>query len=102
MSSLENTTFHDSYPPLSQIESFMQELVDMYPETARLVNLGRSAEGRDILGLTISTGDDDESEEGDGEKKKRKKKKKNGSKQQREKLGFVIQGAQHAREVFLS
>ena len=54
MSSLENTAFHDSYHPLSQIESFMHELVDMHPETARLTNLGRSAEGRNVLGLTIS------------------------------------------------
>jgi Zinc carboxypeptidase len=94
MSSVENTTFHDSYHPLSQIENFMQELVDGHPETARLINFGRSAEGRDILGLTISTGDD-ESEEVNGRKKKRKRK-------QKEKLGFVIQGAQHAREVFCS
>ena len=97
MSSLENTTFHDSYHPLSQIENFMQELVDAHPETARLINLGRSAEGRDILGLTISTGDDDENEECNGGKKRKKKLRK-----QKEKLGFVIQGAQHAREVFWS
>jgi hypothetical protein len=97
MSSLENTTFHDSYHPLSQIEFFMKELVDAHPETARLINLGRSAEGRDVLGLTISTGNDDDSEE-DIVGKKRKKKK--GPRKQKEKLGFVIQGAQHAREVF--
>jgi Zinc carboxypeptidase len=94
MSSLENTTFHDSYHPLSQIEIFMQELVDSHPETARLTNFGRSAEGRDILGLTISTGDD-ESEEVNGRKKKKKKR----PRKQKEKLGFVIQGAQHSREV---
>ena len=105
MSSLENTTFHDSYHPLSQVENFMQELVDAHPEIARLINLGRSAERRDVLGLTLSTGDEDESEECIGgqkktKKKKKKKKKKKGTKKQKEKLGFVIQGAQHAREVF--
>jgi hypothetical protein len=99
MSSLENTTFHDSYHPLSQIELFMRELVDAHPETARLINLGRSAEGRDILGLTISRGVDDDSEKDIGGKKRKKKKK--GPRKQKEKLGFVIQGAQHAREVFL-
>ena len=99
MSTLENTTFHDSYHPLSQIESFMLELVDTHPETARLINLGRSAEGRDVLGLTISTGYDDESEEDNAETRSRRKKKK-GPRKQREKLGFVIQGAQHAREVY--
>ena len=54
MSSLENTTFHDSYYTLSQFESFMHDLVDMHPETARLTNFVRSAEGRDDLELTIS------------------------------------------------
>ena len=98
MSSLENTTFHDSYHPLPQTENFMQELVDAHPETARLINLGRSAEGRDILGLTISTGVDDDVEEGNGLGGKKRKKK--GSRKQKEKLGFVILGAQHAREVF--
>ena len=96
MSSLENTTFHESYHTLSQIENFMQELVDAHPETARLINLGRSSEGRNVLGLTISTGDNVESEEGNLWKKKKKK----GPKKQKEKFGFVIQGAQHAREVF--
>jgi len=74
----------------------MQDLADTHPETVRLINFGQSAEGRDILGLTISTGDDDESEEEKGEKRKKKKKI---LRKQREKLGFVIQGAQHAREV---
>ena len=77
----------------------MQELADAHPDTAHLINFGRSAEGRDILGLTISTGDD-ESEDVNGGKKKKKKKK--GTRKQKEKLGFVIQGAQHAREVLWS
>ena len=99
ISSLENTTFHNSYHPLSQIENFMQELVDAHPEIARLVKFGRSAEGRDIQGLTISTGDDEREEVNGGKKKKKKKK---GPRKQKEKLGFVIQGAQHAREVLWS
>ena len=77
----------------------MQELVDAHPEIARLVKFGRSAEGRDIQGLTISTGDDEREEVNGGKKKKKKKK---GPRKQKEKLGFVIQGAQHAREVLWS
>ena len=93
LSSLENTTFHDSYHPLSQIEQFLQQLAHMHAETARLINIGRSAEGRNIFGLTISTGNG-ESEQGTVEKKKVRRTK-------GEKFGLVIQGAQHAREVLL-
>ena len=93
LSSLENTTFHDSYHPLSQIENFMRDLADTHPQIAHLNILGRTAEGRDIFGLTISTGLYDD------EHKETKKKKKKRLRKQREKLSFVIQGAQHAREV---
>ena len=77
----------------------MRQLADRHPETMRLINLGRSAEGRDVLGLTISEAEEEEREEGNGTKKKKKKKKKKTMRKQGEKLGFVIQGAQHAREV---
>ena len=77
----------------------MHKLVDMYPKTVHLVNFGRSAEGRDIFGLTISAAEDDESSEENGKKKKKKKKKQRRLRKQKDKLGFVIQGAQHAREV---
>ena len=85
---MENTTFHESYHPLSQIEDFMRELADTYPQTASLISIGRSAEGRDIFALTISA---EEIVEDFGERKTLGR--------QREKLGFVIQGAQHVREV---
>ena len=58
-----------------------------YLQTASLISIGRSAEGRDIFALAILAGNN---EEDYGEKKLGR---------QREKLGFVIQGAQHTREV---
>ena len=35
LSSLENTTSHESYHPLSRIEDFIQEMTNAYPQTAR-------------------------------------------------------------------
>jgi hypothetical protein len=46
--------------------------------------------------MTISSAEDDKSKEENREKKKKKKRR---LRKQKDKLGFVIQGAQHAREV---
>ncbi|KAF8148038.1 peptidase M14 [Crassisporium funariophilum] len=94
--SLENTTFHDTYHPLYEIESFMRQLNSTHANF-RLANLGHTAEGREMLGLTISNGPYEE-EEGKKKKKKKKGKKKTPVGRDGEKLGFVILGAQHARE----
>jgi hypothetical protein len=51
-----------------------------------------------ILSCVGASNGDNEREEVNGKKKKKKKKKK-GPRKQKEKLGFVIQGAQHTREV---
>jgi len=81
----------------------------------RMVEMGRSAEGRKIMAISVSTGtygvgrhgetprQSEEDEEADLQKKKRKKDRKNRRPPLRdtEKLGFVIIGAQHAREVCL-
>lgn len=101
ISSLENTTFHDHYHPLAEVQSFIKQLAATYPNITRLVNLGLSAEGREMNGLTISTGsynEGDEDEESGGRRKK-KAPKKTPVAHDGEKLGFVIVGAQHAREV---
>ena len=77
----------------------MREIANAYPQTASLISIGWSAEGGDIFALTISAGNDEEIVEDYGERKNKNKKGK-GLGRQSEKLGFVIQGAQHAREVY--
>lgn len=89
------------------MQSFIKQLVDTHPDITRLVNLGESAEGRELHGLTISTGPY-HSIKGDQERKGQKKKKskskvpkKSPQPHDGQKLGFIIIGAQHAREVRL-
>lgn len=57
----------------------MQQLAEEHPDLVELIKLGRTSEGRDIIGLNIS--------------------KKGGKRRKRR---MVIQGAQHAREVSLT
>ena len=99
ISSLENTTFHVDYHPLAEVQSFIKQLAATYPNITRLVTLGLSAEGREIHGLTISTGSYNGGEEDEGSGRKKKSPKKTPIAHDGEKLGFVIVGAQHAREV---
>ena len=89
ISSLMQTPFHSEYRPLHEIESFIRGLQSTRPDLVNLQELGHSALGREMYGLTISRGRD------------RKPRKKENSQRLRNhaKLGFVILGAQHAREV---
>ncbi|KAF9472375.1 peptidase M14 [Pholiota conissans] len=99
ITSLDNTTFHETYHPLEEVQTFIQQLADAHPNITRLINLGQSAEGRPMQGLTISTGPYNESElERYGRRKGAKKTKKKPTAHDGRKLGFVIVGAQHARE----
>ncbi|KAF8901460.1 peptidase M14 [Gymnopilus junonius] len=93
LSSLTNTSFHESYHPLHEVESFLNQLVFANPNTTRLSNIGHSADGKEMTALTISSG-----EYKGGDKKKKGKEKKGRAPRANEKLGFVIIGAQHARE----
>jgi len=77
LTSLSNTTFHSMYHPLYEIEEFMQDMAELYPDFVQLVNIGHSAEGREMVAMRLSKGS-------------RSKVK--------SKLGFVVTGAQHARE----
>ena len=77
LSSLSNTTFHTAYRNIDEIGTFVKELLDLYPEQVRLVPIGHSAENREMFALEISANHS----------------------AVRKKSGFVITGAQHAREV---
>lgn len=97
MQSLQNSTFHDNYQPLNEVQSFLTELSVAFPNITRLAHFGQTAEGRQMMGLTISSGT---YEEMTGIlNMKRKKKKTRPPLRSHEKLGIVIVGAQHAREV---
>lgn len=89
LSNFTNTTYHNSYHPLFEIDSFMDHLAALYPEHVSLYELGHSAEGREMLAMHIH---EDYSE---GEKVETKRK----TRTPKGKKGFVIMGAQHAREV---
>ena len=84
----------------------MAQLTKEYPDYVSLVNLGHSAQGREMLGLRISkpestprppkkknVADDDDLESMRSRRKEREREEGEG------KMGFVITGAQHAREV---
>jgi len=78
--SVSNNTFHDNYRPLAEIDAFIHDLANsQYAHAvASLVQLGHTAEGREMHGLKIVSAST-------GLKKSEKK-------------AFVITGAQHARE----
>ncbi|KAJ2988942.1 hypothetical protein NUW54_g8949 [Trametes sanguinea] len=83
LGSLANSTYHSVYHPLYEIEEFMQEMASAYPNLVDLINLGHTSEAREMLAMRISRGDS-ELRKSDGTAAK--------------KTGFVITGAQHARE----
>jgi hypothetical protein len=76
-----NSSFHSSYHELPIVNSFLRQLVATWPDTANLLHLGYSGEGREMLGIRVA---------------RRDRKKKDRPKRKRT---IVIQGAQHAREV---
>ncbi|GJE92386.1 peptidase M14 [Phanerochaete sordida] len=76
LGSLTNTTFHTQYHSLEDIHTFTQELLELYPNNVKVVPIGHSAENREMFALEIFK----------DEHTKAKK------------AGFVITGAQHARE----
>jgi extracellular matrix protein 14 len=79
------STFHEDYHPLHEIESFMSQLAQDYPALVQVIRVGISGEGRELLGVQI----------GSSPLQGKKSKGKSGEK---ERMGFVLTGAQHARE----
>jgi extracellular matrix protein 14 len=84
LDSFTNSTYHQEYHPLFEIDEFMKELAELHPDIVKLHYIGHSAEGREMLAMTFSSPSVNSTASripGPG------------------KLGFVIVGAQHAREV---
>jgi extracellular matrix protein 14 len=106
ITTLNDTPYHDDYHPLNETHSFLKALAAKHSDVMRLGSIGMSAEGREIIALTVSLspGDgpggnySDVSGRGDGEGADRLKRKKRPAANEGEKLAFVILGAQHARE----
>jgi hypothetical protein len=86
LSSFANSTYHRTYHPLYEINGFMEEIATLHQDRVRVVELGHSGEGREMLGLKISLD-------------RPSIPTKNKDKSLQIKKGFVISGAQHAREV---
>ncbi|KAL4264370.1 peptidase M14 family protein [Pleurotus pulmonarius] len=78
LTSLENTTYHAAYHPSWEIDEFMHTLAELYPDEVTILRLGHTAMGREIYGMQISHSTKSSSSKA--------------------KPGFLITGAQHARE----
>ncbi len=109
-----NATFHEGYRPLDEIEDFARDLAAAYPRQVSVVRLGHSGEGREMFALEITGGSsgsagasysefaggggghvshDPNSQAVFGTTSKGKPKGAD------PRCGFLITGAQHAREV---
>ncbi|PAV18089.1 Zn-dependent exopeptidase [Pyrrhoderma noxium] len=80
LSYFENTTFHNDYHPLYEVDEFLEHIAALFPERVTLFELGHSAEGREMYAVRISSNADAVVRGGE------------------RRTGFVISGAQHARE----
>ena len=87
LTSLSNSTFHATYHTLPDIEDFITNLSELHPDLVEVVSIGHTAEGREMVALEIS--------------RDKGLRKRGGSSNSdlAKKVGFVITGAQHAREV---
>jgi hypothetical protein len=108
-----NATFHTQYHPLDEIESFVRDLAAAYPKQVSIVPLGHSGEGREMFALEISAASESaagacgarasasaghRSHDQNSQVVFDGKGKESGADPR---CGFLITGAQHAREVSL-
>ena len=98
-----NATFHRQYHPLEEMESFVRDLAAAYPRQLSVVPLGHSGEGREMFALeissdTLSAGGGHVSHDSNSQVQVMLGKKK-GKGKPNPRCGFLITGAQHAREV---
>ncbi|KAF8483597.1 hypothetical protein DFH94DRAFT_722874 [Russula ochroleuca] len=92
-----NATFHAQYHPLDEIQSFVRDLAAAYPQQVAIVPLGHSGQGREMFALEISAagasrGSHDQNSQVvlDGKGKV--------GEGASPRCGFLVTGAQHARE----
>ncbi|SCV69793.1 BQ2448_1187 [Microbotryum intermedium] len=111
---LDASTIHNSYHPIEAIENILRSFEHDFPGFAKVVVIGASSEGRTIWGLKVtnfayqpgssasssatSTSEEMTTMEEVLNKRKRKNKKKKEEERPAGKHGFVVVGAQHARE----
>ena len=100
-----NATFHARYHPLDEIHSFVRDLAAAYPKQVTIVPLGHSGEGREMFALEISASSELVAAAGASGRRSHDqnpqvvfggKWKETGT---YPRCGFIVTGAQHAREV---
>ncbi|KAI9512002.1 peptidase M14 [Russula earlei] len=116
--SLSNATFHERYHTLDEIESFARDLAAAYPRQLSIVPLGHSGEGREMFALEIvadaadapAGGGAPSSTSSDGLDHENERshdpnlqvvlggKRKDRTSPPVTRCGFLVTGAQHARE----
>ncbi|KAH9975486.1 hypothetical protein BGW80DRAFT_1251030 [Lactifluus volemus] len=97
VASPSNATFHSQYHPLDEINTFVRDLANAYPQQVSIIPLGHSGEGREMFALQITSGASAGHVSHDPNSQivfDKKGKQSNAN----ARCGFLITGAQHARE----
>lgn len=97
VTSPSNATFHARYHPLDEIQSFVRDLAAAYPQQVAVVPLGHSGQGREMFALEISAAGASRGSHDQVQIVLDGKGKVGGGASPR--CGFLVTGAQHAREV---